>query len=498
MGDLPVNPMKKTLPFLFFAVFCCSSVLVAQTPWRFENAVRNYAFQAIDNPPIPGCTLFVGSSSFTRWGKKLEEVFLDYEAVNRGFGGSTFPDNLLAVERIHLPAHPSRVVIFCGGNDIAGGADAETVFQNFKYYIARIWNDNPTAEIYFVSTSHAPVRENFWAAGDELFARIKGLSEKAKGLFCIDVRPPMSGADGKVREDLFIADRLHPNDECYGIWAKTFKETLDAQDKVRTKPNLMELYENRKTAGIFDDPRFAEQGIAIRDYSKPSKKLSLVFLGDSITEGSRFAEGNASPPFRCAAYLATNGYDDVTVANCGVRGYMTIDFMPKGKQFPKVVESAAPFKDAKDTELIFSIMLGTNDSALRGDDAPISPEDYRRNMKEIVDKLLADYPTAKIVIHRPIWYSPTSHAWTYLLEGQLRLRAYFPEIESLVDYYSQSSAKDRVFLGDVNAFNFFKSNIDSAFAEEKGPAGTFFLHPNKRGADILGRFWGAAIKSVIQ
>jgi hypothetical protein len=28
---------------------------------------------------------------------------------------------------------------------------------------------------------------------------------------------------------------------------------------------------------------------------------------------------------------------------------------------------------------------------------------------------------------------------------------------------------------------------------ETGEKGTFFLHPNDTGADILGRFWGAAI-----
>ncbi len=492
---------------LFLALILCSNLLFAQSPWRFEEAVRNYACQAIDNPPIPGCTLFVGSSSFAIWGKKLEETFVDYEAVNRGFGGSKFPDNLQAIERIHLPAHPSRVVIFCGTNDVAGGADADTVFKNFKYYIAKIWNENPTAEVYFVSLSHAPSREKFWPTGDELCDKVKEFSKKFKGLFFIDIITPMNGENGRVREDLFVKDRLHLNDEGYAIWTKAFKEAFDAQDKARQKPDLKELYETRKAAGVFDDPRFAEEKIAIRDYSKPMKKLVLVFLGDSITAGAGISEKSDAPPSRCGAYLKENGYGDLTVANCGVSGYTTLDFLPKivdgkptGKQFLKVLDAAEPFKNDKDTELIFSIMLGTNDSAVKGPNgSPVSPEDYRRNMKEIADKLLDDFPTAKIVIHRPIWYSPTTqNSSTYLLEGQLRLRAYWPELETLVGYYEKTSVKGCVFLGDVNAFNYFKTNAERVFLPEKGAAGDFFLHPNKPGADVLGRFWGAAVKRAIE
>jgi lysophospholipase L1-like esterase len=230
--------MNKAFPSLLLLLLYCSAVLHAQTPWRFENDVRDYAYRAIDNPPAPGCTLFVGSSSFRLW-ETLEQTFSGYEAVNRGFGGSTFPDNLQAIERIHLQAHPARVVIFCGTNDIADGADAETVFKNFKFYIARTWNENPTAEIYFVSTTHAPVREKFWATGDDLFAKVTELSKTVKGLYTIDIRKAMQNANGQVREDLFVADRLHLNDAGYAIWEKVFKEKLDAQDKARQKPNLM-------------------------------------------------------------------------------------------------------------------------------------------------------------------------------------------------------------------------------------------------------------------
>lgn len=35
------------------------------------------------------------------------------------------------------------------------------------------------------------------------------------------------------------------------------------------------------------------------------------------------------------------------------------------------------------------------------------------------------------------------------------------------------------------------------FTPEKGNAGIFYLHPNKEGAKILGRFWAEAIMKAL-
>ena len=465
----------RIITLLLSVLFCFSNTLVAQTTWRFEDAVRNYAYRSIDHPPVPGCTLFAGSSSFAGW-KNLEETFADYEAVNRGFGGSTFLDNLRVIEWIHLPIQPAKIVIFCGTNDIAGGADAETVFNNFTFYIARTWNENPATEIYFVSVTHAPVREKLWSIGDELCAKIKQLSETVKGLFFIDIISPMEDENGKVREDLFVADRLHLNETGYAIWAKTFKGVLDEQDKNRQKPNLVELYASRKAAGLFDDSRFAEQGIAVRDYSEPPRKRALVFIGDNVMLDE--------VPSRCFYFLTANGYDEIAFASWASNAGTTFDLTPDGEEYKHIKNSADRLNEGKDRELIFSIMLGANDSAKQ---PPLSPEEYRRNMKAIVDKLLTDYPASKVVLHRPIGYPAAE---------QLRLQAYFPELKILVDFYSHSTAKGRVFLGDVSAFHYFQTNAEKVFAKQK--PNTFHIPLNERGADVLGRFWGSAILQALR
>jgi lysophospholipase L1-like esterase len=465
-------------------------------PEKFEAAVRQYGYSEIDNPPVPGCSLFVGSSSFRKWGEELETVFGGYDAVNRGFGGSQIDQNILVLDRIHLPYKPARITHFCGGNDIAAGKTAESVFNDFKYYAARQWNQNPFAQVFFVSIHHAPVRENQWTATDRLNAYVKKWSENVPGLHYIDVASAMNDAGGKVRADLWLKDRLHLNDAGYAIWTDVFKKAFASEEQNRRKQDAKTLFRLRKEAGLFDDPRFKQDGVAINE-PEDDVNLNIVFIGDSITIGG----GDNSPPNRCAEYLKQQpGVGRVGFSNQGLSGQTTVDFLPSQKRrFPKVIEAADPFKNDKDARLLFSVMLGTNDSAVKGPSgSPVSPEHYRANLKEIVDSLLAGYPQAKLVLHRPIWYSETTqNSSTYLLEGQLRTAAYAPEIEKLVAHYAETPDKNRVFLGDTKAFYYFKKHYESTMNHETGAKGTFFLHPNRRGADILGRFWGGAIQDVI-
>ncbi len=54
-------------------------------------------------------------------------------------------------------------------------------------------------------------------------------------------------------------------------------------------------------------------------------------------------------------------------------------------------------------------------------------------MRAIADALLQRYPGAMIVLHRPIWYSPTTHNNSvYLREGLQRLNSYFPVLRQMV------------------------------------------------------------------
>lgn len=153
----------------------------------------------------------------------------------------------------------------------------------------------------------------------------------------------------------------------------------------------------------------------------------------------------------------------------GVSGSTTFDFLPQTDLlFPKVVRVADQFKDETWATLVFSIMLGTNDSAITGPNgAPASPAKYYENMKTIIDKLLALYPECKIVLHRPVWYSPnTYNGAKYLEEGLNRLQSYYPELQALVLDYSKHFP-GQVFMGDTDGFDYFKTHYKNELFPEK-------------------------------
>ncbi|MGV3558463.1 GDSL-type esterase/lipase family protein [Larkinella arboricola] len=474
---------------VFLAWMAVGARLAAQE-LRFESEIKAYEAKAVDDPPIPGSTFFVGSSTWRLWGPALEEDFSKFSPVNRGFGGATIPDVLRVMDRIILPHRPARIVFSCGGNDLAGGDTPATVVNNFRTFLARVWRANPLTEVYFVSNRHSPAREKFRKQTDQFNRLVKALAGKVDGLYYVDVVPL---TDGKDRDQLFMADRLHLNRAGQQRWIPVITTALDERDRVRTKPNLDDVSRKRVAAGILNASEVA---------SIASQKLNVVFIGNSITAGAGLQDRETeAPPVLATAYLKQQaGIDQVAFFNQGVSGYTTVDFLPAtNKAFGKVAQAADAFKSDQTGQLVFSIVLGTNDSAIQGPNgSPVSPESYRTNLKTIADRLLTDYPGCKLVIHRPIWYSPTTYNRSkYLQEGLDRLQSYFPQIDGLVAAYATTHPR-QVYVGDTQGFNYFRTHYLTDFRHETGQQGTFYLHPNKKGSATLGIFWAEAIRKAVQ
>jgi lysophospholipase L1-like esterase len=226
------------------------------------------------------------------------------------------------------------------------------------------------------------------------------------------------------------------------------------------------------------------------------KKVNVVFIGDSITQGEAPAK---APPAIAARYLQKEIVSStVQFSNQGISGCTTVDFLPStATHFRNVIKAADSFYRDENANLIFSIMLGTNDSAIKGPlGAPVSDTGYGANLRIIIDTLLARYPRSKFVIHHPLWYSSNTHNRSvYLQDGLSRLQSYFPVIDNLVKEYAQSHPGD-VFTGDTDGFEFFRKNHETLMQHEKGQDGVFFLHPNEQGAKELARLWSNAIAKV--
>jgi len=227
------------------------------------------------------------------------------------------------------------------------------------------------------------------------------------------------------------------------------------------------------------------------------RNLDIVYIGNSITQGVQLdnPDENAPPAFATRYIRTLQGVESARFLNRGKSGYTTVNFLPTPDgELSKAISAVREFHTDNSRLLVFSIMLGTNDSAEEGPrGSPLYPEEYHFNIKAITDKLLKEFPGCKVVYQQPIWYSPTTYNRSrYLKAGLERLQSYFPELTALVTEYALSNP-GQVLMGDTKAFDYFRENYLTDLIPESGNAGTFYLHPNKKGAEALGRFWGDGI-----
>lgn len=213
---------------LTLAAVLSSALLSAAEPSaadRWEKEIRAFEAKDKQQPPPEGAVLFVGSSSIRLW--KLDESFPDLKTINRGFGGSHLADSVAFAERIVIPYRPKLVVLYAGDNDLAAGKTPARVLSDFKQFVAKVEAALPETRIAFISIKPCPKR---WALVDRVRATNASISEfisRDERLRYIDVFPPMLGADGKPRGELFREDGLHLNAAGYKLWAELLRPTLD-------------------------------------------------------------------------------------------------------------------------------------------------------------------------------------------------------------------------------------------------------------------------------
>jgi len=232
-----------------------------------------------------------------------------------------------------------------------------------------------------------------------------------------------------------------------------------------------------------------------------TRNLDIVYIGNSITQGVQLGDpAEEAPPAFATKYIRTlKGVESARFLNRGKSGYTTVNFLPTPDgELSKIITAVKEFHADNSRLLVFSIMLGTNDSAEEGPlGSPLYPEEFHFNIKAITDKLLTEFPGCKVVYQKPVWYSPTTYNRSrYLKAGLERLQSYFPELRSLVAEYSKTHT-GRLQMGDTLAFAYFRDNYLTDLIPESGNAGTFYLHPNRKGAEALGKFWGDGIYEAL-
>jgi lysophospholipase L1-like esterase len=194
----------------------------------FWNEIAEFKKQDSLQRPPSGAILFVGSSSFRKW-TNLQGYFPGYPVINRGFGGSTFPDVIRYAGDIIYPYHPKQVVIYCGDNDLAvsDSVTSTIVFNRFVRLYDLIRTHLKNVDIVYVSIKPSPSREKLMPRMEEVNDMIRDFMAKYSHAAFVDVYHPMLTAQGKPMDDLFISDKLHMNEKGYKIWQQILLPYLD-------------------------------------------------------------------------------------------------------------------------------------------------------------------------------------------------------------------------------------------------------------------------------
>jgi lysophospholipase L1-like esterase len=222
--------MKKKIVLTALLAFFCLASGATDLPAksqvsRWEPAIQRFVRMDHTNPPPQHAVLFIGSSAIRIW-KNLASDFPGISVINRGFGGSEIHDSTYYANKIIFPYHPRAIVFFAGANDLARGMSPDEVVAEYRSFVDTIHAKLPNTPIIYISIDPSPCRWANKANILETNRRIAAIAEKSRNLVFVNILSPMLDANGNPREDLFLKDRLHPDERGYHIWASLIRPYL--------------------------------------------------------------------------------------------------------------------------------------------------------------------------------------------------------------------------------------------------------------------------------
>lgn len=208
--------LNRILLILVLSCGICSSLSAQSSSEKWEPAIR--AFEKLDslNPVKPGGNLFVGSSTFTRW-KDLGDYFPGKFVINRGFGGSQFPDLLPFIDRIIVRYQPKTIFVYEGDNDLAVGKSPEEVLERAIRLNEEIRAKLPKARVILISAKPSISR---WQLKEKYIAYnalLKNYAKKAKRTEFVDVWTSLLDKEGQPMPHIYAEDKLHLNADGYKL-----------------------------------------------------------------------------------------------------------------------------------------------------------------------------------------------------------------------------------------------------------------------------------------
>jgi hypothetical protein len=217
---------------LGLAAFLLCATAGAQTPLaeRFEKKVLEYEAADRAAPPPRGAILFAGDSQFYRW-STIHEDLPGYTLINRGIDSFQTADLIRYADRLITPYAPRLIVLHVGGNDVHNGKSPQQVLADFKTLVNAIHARLPGVRVLYSSITPGPGRWDEAPQRRDANRVVKEYIATQPALGFIDLWDAMLTADGQPREDIWVADRVHPNHAGYLIRVQLTKPLLGEPDR---------------------------------------------------------------------------------------------------------------------------------------------------------------------------------------------------------------------------------------------------------------------------
>ena len=168
--------------------------------------------------------VLTGSSSIRKW-PQTDTVFSQYDVVNAGFGGSCFSDLWALRDTLIYALRPDVLVVYEGDNDLSDGVPSEDILDVANRLLEELSRRLPTTEVVLIAPKASRARHHLASAYLALNQKLRMVAMN-HGAHWVDFWDVQHRADGSLRDDLFVADRLHLNDLGYAVWVRELRRQL--------------------------------------------------------------------------------------------------------------------------------------------------------------------------------------------------------------------------------------------------------------------------------
>ena len=218
-------PQKKPIDFRIYSN-ALAAIADTSNIRRFEEEIIKFETEDSVSGFPKNAYLFIGSSSIRKW-HSLQENMKPLQVINRGFGGSTMAEAIYYFPRIVKKYEPEAIILYEGDNDLsADNLQPEDFFELFKLFTEIRDAYLPNSKLYFLSIKPSPARLQHLEKMMKANELIRKHSLQHDDIFYIDISSDMFDADKKIRDELFLKDRLHLNALGYKLWKDIVRDLL--------------------------------------------------------------------------------------------------------------------------------------------------------------------------------------------------------------------------------------------------------------------------------